>query len=91
MPILNSETERKVKERSLAYLKVVCFKCKKEYEFPGLFQATNKQKSGLVCQNPDCSQLIQKEYLKNRVNLFIKQLLTLYYEGINILNFLSFQ
>nr|AAG52947.1 type I DNA polymerase alpha [Urostyla grandis] len=78
--ILSEETENKLKQRSIAYLKVVCFSCHLEQEFPGVFQK-NGTISGLVCQKPDCGVKFSDQYIQNRVTLFMKQLLNLYYEG----------
>ena len=77
--ILSSETEEKLKARSIAFLTVKCWKCSKNFEFPGV------QKNGilgLICPNAECKTSLYEKYLKNRVTLFMKQLMTMYYEGI---------
>lgn len=76
--LLSTDTELKLKERSIAFLKVVCFHCKKDQEFPGVYQKDGKT-SGLVCIH--CGKKFPVEYVKNRVTLFMKQMLNLYYEG----------
>lgn len=76
--VLSEETEQKLKERSIASLKVTCFHCKKDQEFPGAYQKDGKT-SGLNCI--ECQQKFPIGYLKNRITLFMKQLLTFYYEG----------
>jgi DNA polymerase alpha subunit A len=46
-PILHTETEKSLKQRSLATLKVKCPNCSHDYDFPGIFQEGDI--SGLIC------------------------------------------
>lgn len=79
---LTTETGQKLKDRSIANLKIVCQHCKKEFDFPGVMRFDPIKKewiSGLKCVH--CEKVISKNYLENRIQLFLKQLLVMYYEG----------
>ena len=80
--VIQSETLQKLIERSIATLKVSCFKCKATYDFPGIFNL-DKITSGLICIK--CKFKLPEAYVRNRVTLFLKQMLVLYYEGKKIL------
>lgn len=76
--ILQTETEKSLKHRSLAELKIKCPHCSESYDFPGIVNE-GKGTSGLTCGK--CDKQISEQYVMNRVNLFLKQLITLYYSG----------
>jgi len=78
-PILQTETEKSLKNRSLAELKVKCPSCSEFYDFPGIFNE-GKGLSGMICK--ECKAELPEQYVMNRVNLFLKQLITLYYSGV---------
>ena len=52
------------------------------YDFPEIFHKTKNGQVG-ECNNicPNCTEMIPAEYISNRVQLFLKQLTTLYYKG----------
>lgn len=77
-PILQTETEKNLKHRSIATLQVKCPNCEHKFEFPGIFQE-GKDLSGLICSK--CSIPLPEQYVVNRVNLFLKQLMQIYYSG----------
>ena len=76
--ILSTETEKSLKNRSIAELKMKCPYCSELYDFPGIYQE-GKDISGMICGK--CSKLLPEQYVMNRVNLFLKQLISLYYSG----------
>jgi len=76
--ILQTETEKSLKHRSLAELKIKCPHCGESYDFPGIVNE-GKGTSGLTCGK--CDKQIPEQYVMNRVNLFLKQLIQLYYSG----------
>ena len=76
--VMQSETLQKLIDRSIATLKVNCFKCKATYDFPGVYNL-DKTTSGLICIK--CKFVLPEAYIKNRIMLFLKQMLVLYYEG----------
>lgn len=81
-PVLQTETERSLKTRTVAELNIKCPHCSHNYHFPGIFQQTknNEELTGLSCLS--CKQRIPDAYLLNRLNLFLKQLTSLYYIGV---------
>jgi hypothetical protein len=80
-PILQTETGRSLKGRSIAELKINCPFCKENYDFPGVVHDERKEDSlsGLICLK--CKAGLPDQYVMNRVNLFLKQLLVIYYQG----------
>ena len=76
--ILHTETEKSLKNRSIAELKIKCLACGEAYPFPGITQE-GSEVTGMVCKK--CNVPIAEQYVMNRVNLFLKQLIALYYSG----------
>jgi hypothetical protein len=80
---LHTETGKSLKNRSIAELKIKCPSCQEQYDFPGIYQEDKNgktgEKSGLICSK--CTAKLPVEYVMNRVNLFLKQLIALYYSG----------
>jgi DNA Polymerase alpha zinc finger len=60
-----------------------CPYCQEQFDFPGIFQEDKNGKtgetSGLICCK--CTGKLPEQYVMNRVNLFLKQLIALYYSG----------
>lgn len=79
--ILKSETQKSLQDRSIARFKVKCPYCETENEIRGIFSNADKEISGVVCQNNECRRHLPEKFLKNRVTLFLKELLSFYYEG----------
>ena len=79
--ILKTETQTSLKDRSIAKLTVNCPYCEQSNEINGIFRHDKKGVSGLICKNEDCNLPLPEKFLKNRLNLFLQQLLVLYYEG----------
>lgn len=83
-PVMKTETTQKLQDRSVASLKIQCPFCDVPYDFPEIF---HKNKSGEaqecnnICPNKACGEVIPAQYISNRVQLFLKQLTTLYYKG----------
>jgi DNA polymerase alpha subunit A len=77
--ILHTETEKSLKHRSIAELKIKCPYCQESYNFPGVTQDGTGELSGLSCKA--CKLPLPHQYVMNRVNLFLKQLITVYYAG----------
>ena len=80
-PIMKTETTDKLQDRSVANLKITCPFCDEPYDFPEIFH-TQKDMGGM-CSNicPGCKEHVPDEYISNRVQLFLKQLTTMYYRG----------
>jgi Zn ribbon nucleic-acid-binding protein len=74
---LQTETSKSLSDRAIATLKVICPNCSTQYDFPGVY--SNNNISGMICVN--CKEILPEKYVKNRITLFLKQLLVLYYEG----------
>lgn len=79
--ILKTETQTSLKDRSIAKLTVKCPNCEESNEIAGIFRHDKKGCSGLICKNEECNQLLPEKFLKNRLTLFLRQLLDLYYDG----------
>jgi len=79
--ILKTETQTSLKDRSIAKLTVKCPICEESNEIAGIFRHDKKGCSGLICKNEECNQLLPEKFLKNRLTLFLRQLLDLYYDG----------
>ena len=77
-PILQTETGKSLKGRSIAELKIQCPFCDEKYDFQGIFHEKQPTLSGLICK---CNAELPEQYVMNRVNLFLKQLIALYYSG----------
>ena len=79
---MHTETGKSLKNRSIAELKIKCPSCNEQYDFPGIFSedkhGKREDKSGFICK---CSAMLPVQYVMNRVNLFLKQLIALYYSG----------
>jgi hypothetical protein len=82
-PIMKSETTQKLQDRSVASLKIQCPFCDTAYDFPEIYhKSPGKEKiASNICPNKDCQQEIPDSYVSNRVQLFLKQLTTMYYRG----------
>lgn len=93
-PIMKTETTEKLQDRSVASLKIMCPYCDESFDFPEIFhKPTNKDKghkkqtedntqiASNVCPKENCGQMIPAEYISNRVQLFLKQLIVMYYKG----------
>ena len=76
---LASDTLDQRKKRALAIFKVKCMQdtCRFEYEFPGLFHKDKKDLCGMIC--PRCNEALPEAYVKNRVGLFLKEVVKYYY------------
>lgn len=82
-PVIKTETTQSLQHRAVASLKIICPHCDESYEFPEIYH-TKKDLKDLqcnVCPNKDCRKYIPDAYIQNRVQLFLKQLLNLYYKG----------
>jgi len=80
--ILKTETQKNLKERSIAHFTLICPnpECSKNVEFPGIYQTSNKSMiSGMNCE--ECKQELPHKYIRNKVFLFLRHLLEVYYEG----------
>ena len=79
--VLKTETQKSLADRSIAKLTVECPYCQCKNEIKGIFQDAKRTISGIVCQNKDCNRHLPEKFLKNRVNLFLRELLEYYYAG----------
>lgn len=88
--ILKTETHKSLKERAITKLKLKCVYCQQVSEFSGVYQDQQKNVSGMICpamiKQADgsmkaCGQLYPVNFIKNRVSLFLRQLLEFYYSG----------
>lgn len=77
-PVLQTETEKSLKNRSIAELKIKCPHCQENQDFAGVMHE-GKEISGMVCKNSACLKKFPEALVANRVNLFLKQLVSLYY------------
>jgi len=69
-------------DRSIARLTVVCPFCQTSNEIKGIFRDPVKEISGIVCVNEEgCRQHLPEKFLTNRVILFLRELLEVYYAG----------
>lgn len=82
-PIMKTETTEKLQDRSVASLKIQCPYCDKSYDFPEIFHKLKSQEklASNICPNSECSLPIPDQYIANRVQLFLKQLTSMYYKG----------
>ena len=60
---------------------VKCPFCDTQNEIKGIFQDNMRTISGIICQNKECGQHLPEKFLRNRVNLFLRELLEHYYAG----------
>lgn len=81
-PIMKSETTDKLQDRAIASLKIICPHCDNSFDFPEIYHKKDKN-SDLIASNicPGCKVQIPEQYIKNRVQLFLKQLQVMYYRG----------
>lgn len=93
--ILKTETQKSLKERAIAKLKLRCPYCKEITEFNGVFQVPTEKNSamisGMLCPAKvknattgeilTCNMQYPVKFIKNRVSLFLRQLLEFYYDG----------
>jgi DNA polymerase alpha subunit A len=80
--ILKTETQKQLKDRSIARFTMCCPNpnCGVQFEFPGVFQTSNKNGiSGMQCE--DCKEVVPHKFIKNKIQLFLRHLLEVYYEG----------
>ena len=47
----------------------------------GIFRDNKNTISGIICKNEACNQHFPQKFLKNRVILFLRELLEVYYAG----------
>ena len=82
--VLKTETQNSLADRSIARFSVICPYCSKKSEIPGIFRYTagsDAAVSGLICSNEKCKKTLPQQFLKNRLTLFLRQLIDLYYDG----------
>ena len=82
--ILKTETQTSLKDRSIAKLTVLCPYCEQSNEIHGIFRNDGKI-SGIICKNEECNLPLPEMFLKNRLTLFLRQLLDLYYDGKHLI------
>ena len=82
-PVLKSETTKKLYDRTIATLKIICPHCDETFEMPTIFHP--REKAGAAQIRSDmctkCNNIVPKQYIQNRVRLFLKQLQVMYYKG----------
>ena len=79
--VLKTETQKSLADRSIARLTVVCPFCNTSNEIKGIFRDPQKTISGIVCCNDKCKEILPEKFLSNRVTLFLRELLEVYYAG----------
>ena len=79
--MLKTETQKSLADRSIARLTVNCPLCSTSNEIKGIFRDATKDISGIVCVNNECGQHLPEKFLSNRVTLFLRELLEVYYAG----------
>lgn len=81
-PILKSETTKKLYDRTIATLKIICPHCDHSFDMPAIY---HKEQRGTCKLRSDtclsCGEMIPPQYIQNRVRLFLKQLQAMYYKG----------
>jgi len=85
--ILKTETQKQLKDRSIARFTMCCPNpnCGIQFEFPGVFQTSNKNGiSGMQCE--ECKEVVPHKFIRNKIQLFLRHLLEVYYEGNYICN-----
>jgi len=70
--ILKTETQKSLKDRSIARFNLICPFCYKEYEFPGIYHTGKVEVSGMICPNQECAKKMPVKFIKNRVYLFLR-------------------
>lgn len=79
--VLKSETQNSLADRSIARLTVSCPFCSSSNEIKGIFSDAKRTISGIICIKEECKQHFPEKFLKNRVTLFLRELLEVYYSG----------
>lgn len=79
--VLKSETQNSLADRSIARLTVTCPFCSHSNEIKGIFSDNKRTISGIICAKEECKQHLPEKFLKNRVTLFLRELLEVYYSG----------
>jgi len=88
--ILKTETQKCLKDRAIAKLKLKCIQCGETSEFNGVYQTDKEKTSGMLCPQKiksasgemvPCNKQYPEKFIKNRVTLFLRQLLEFYYDG----------
>jgi len=79
-PILKSETTKKLYDRTIATLKIICPSCDHSFDMPAIYHPKQDNRiRGDMCLG--CHEVIPRQYIQNRVRLFLKQLQAMYYKG----------
>jgi hypothetical protein len=75
-PIMKTETQDRLQDRSVATLKIKCPFCDQDYELPEIFHKKKgvAGKCSNICPNAECGERIPDQIIQNRVKLFLKQL-----------------
>lgn len=71
-PVLKSETTKKLYDRTIATLKIICPHCEVSFDMPAVFHTKDRDKRSDMCLN--CKNIVPQQYIENRVRLFLKQL-----------------
>ena len=79
--MLKTETQKSLADRSIARLTVSCPFCSTSNEIKGIFRDATKEISGIICVNEKCGEHLPEKFLSNRVTLFLRELLEVYYAG----------
>ena len=79
--VLKTETQKSLADRSIARLTVQCPFCQEKNEIHGIFRDAQRTISGIICAKDTCKQHLPEKFLKNRVILFLRELLEVYYAG----------
>lgn len=79
-PVLKSETTKKLYDRTIATLKIICPHCDASFDMPAIFHTKDRQslRSDMCVK---CNHIVPQQYIQNRVRLFLKQLQVMYYKG----------
>ena len=80
-PVLKSETTKKLYDRTIATLKIICPHCDNTFDMPAIFHTKQREMKIRSDMCLSCNQIIPAQYIQNRVRLFLKQLQVMYYRG----------
>jgi len=79
--ILKTETQKCLKDRAIAKLKLKCIQCGETSEFNGVYQTDKEKTSGMLCPQKiksasgemvPCNKQYPEKFIKNRVTLFLR-------------------
>lgn len=82
-----------MKDRAISKFSVKCPFCEHQNDISGIYAVKKTQKkddnneeqateiSSLNCQNKDCLRKLPESFLRNRVTLYLKELISYYYAG----------